>query len=78
MLLDEPENGMDDDGRQLLSGVVQGLLRRGCGLLVSTHDIFSISHICTRVLFLTREGCVAAPDCADSSGLHTAYRKLFL
>ena len=78
VLLDEPDNGMDDDGRKLLSEVAQGLLERGCGLLVSTHDIFSISRICTRALFLTREGCVAAADCADSSGLHAAYRKLFL
>ena len=62
----------------LLDEVAQGLLERGCGLLVSTHDIFSVSRICTKALFLTKEGCVTAADCADSSSLHAAYRKLFL
>lgn len=38
VLLDEPTNGLDDDGSQLCLQILQSLLADGSGLLIASHD----------------------------------------
>jgi ABC-2 type transport system ATP-binding protein len=49
MLLDEPTNGLDTQGRLFLEHVLKQLRRQGCTILVSSHDIDFLTRLSDRI-----------------------------
>jgi energy-coupling factor transport system ATP-binding protein len=50
--LDEPTRGMDRARKAELVGLVEGLARRGAGVVVTTHDVEFAATFATRVVLL--------------------------
>lgn len=61
LLLDEPFTGLDELSATRLSGQLAGLRRRGCSLVVVTHDPQRAVELADRALLLHRGRLRAAP-----------------
>jgi ABC-type multidrug transport system ATPase subunit len=62
LLLDEPENGLDREGQQLMVDLALDWHRQGCTLLVATHDVQLGLAMCGRVAVLSKGRL--AQDCS--------------
>ncbi len=70
ILLDEPANGLDPASVGILRSVIRALRRRGCAVIVSSHNLAELERVCDGLLIL-REGtlvgrftrdCLSRPD----------------
>lgn len=79
LLLDEPMSGLDPTAMRSLELYLVELRRAGTALLWTTHDLWHLAPVATRVLFL-RRGEVheeASLDPADRVAVEAAYVRLF-
>ena len=53
LLLDEPEIGLDEEAKQTLEEVIKERAERGMTVLITSHDLQSISHLSTRIMILS-------------------------
>ena len=60
LLLDEPTSALDPAGRRTVRELLGELRRRGVGVLLNTHLLSEVEHVCDRVLILDRGAIVAA------------------
>jgi ABC-2 type transport system ATP-binding protein len=80
LVLDEPTEGLDLDGRQLLRGVVREVRQRGGSVLLVSHVLAEVAQLCDRVAVLVRGRLVHLGPVADltrSSGLEKALQELY-
>lgn len=78
LLLDEPLTGLDDAGSQVVLGVLTQLRVRGCAVVIATHQIAELTHLCSRVGYLIH-GQIAALeplDGRDRAAVMDRYRAL--
>ena len=61
IVLDEPTLGLDSDGLQIFVDVMTQLKKSGASILISSHDVGTLSKISEHVLIVTRDGIVK-PD----------------
>lgn len=54
VLLDEPTNGMDASGVRQLEAVITTMARKGCGFIITSHDLEFIDRICEKIMCLSR------------------------
>lgn len=54
VLLDEPTNGMDASGVRQLETVISSMARKGCGFIITSHDLEFIDRICEKIMCLSR------------------------
>lgn len=54
LLLDEPFNGLDKPSRESLLETIREVQTRGCGVVVSTHDLEIARDSCTHALLLDK------------------------
>jgi ABC-2 type transport system ATP-binding protein len=59
LLLDEPTSALDPAGRRTVRELLEELRRRGVGVLLNTHLLSEVEHICDRVLILHHGAVVA-------------------
>jgi ABC-2 type transport system ATP-binding protein len=64
LLLDEPTSALDPAGRRTVRDLLSELRLRGVGVLLNTHLLSEVEHVCDRVLILHHGAVVAegAPD----------------
>jgi ABC-2 type transport system ATP-binding protein len=60
LLLDEPTSALDPAGRRTVRELLDELRRRGTSVLLNTHLLSEVEHVCDRVLILDRGAIVAA------------------
>jgi ABC-2 type transport system ATP-binding protein len=60
LLLDEPTSALDPAGRRTVRDLLEELRRRGVSVLLNTHLLSEVEHVCDRVLILDHGGVVAA------------------
>jgi ABC-2 type transport system ATP-binding protein len=60
LLLDEPTSALDPAGRRTVRELLEELRRRGASVLLNTHLLTEVEHVCDRVLILDRGTIVAA------------------
>ena len=60
LLLDEPTSALDPAGRRTVRELLEELRRRGTSVLLNTHLLSEVEHVCDRVLILDRGAIVAA------------------
>jgi len=65
LLLDEPTSALDPAGRRTVRELLEELRRRGTSVLLNTHLLSEVEHVCDRVLILDRGAIVAAGAPAD-------------
>jgi ABC-2 type transport system ATP-binding protein len=65
LLLDEPTSALDPAGRRTVRELLEELRRRGASVLLNTHLLSEVEHVCDRVLILDRGAIVAAGAPAD-------------
>ncbi|MCR5398621.1 MAG: ATP-binding cassette domain-containing protein [Lachnospiraceae bacterium] len=53
LLLDEPEIGLDEEAKQTLEEVIKERAERGMTVLITSHDLQSISNLSTRIMILS-------------------------
>jgi heme exporter protein A len=59
LLLDEPFTGLDLNGVEVLSGLVEAKRAAGCTVVLTTHDPAHALRLCERWVVLARGGLVA-------------------
>jgi ABC-2 type transport system ATP-binding protein len=59
LLLDEPTSALDPAGRRTVRELLAELRGRGVGVLLNTHLLSEVEHVCDRVLILDRGAVVA-------------------
>lgn len=64
VVLDEPTNGLDGDGRRLIHEAVRRLAREGRSVLVTSHDVSEWLMVADDVALL-RDGCVSWSGAAE-------------
>jgi len=52
VLLDEPTNGMDPQGRQIMLSLISDLGRAGISVLLSSHLLPDVEQVCERVIIM--------------------------
>jgi zinc transport system ATP-binding protein len=76
LVLDEPVQGVDFAGEAALYELIGGLRRkRGCGILMVSHDLHVVMAAADRVICLNRHVCCAGT--AETVGRHPEYIRLF-
>ena len=80
LVLDEPTEGLDLSGRQLLREVVAGQRRRGATVLLVSHVLPEVEQLCDRVAVVRRGGLAFQGKVADltrSRTLEQALQELY-
>lgn len=52
LILDEPTIGLDQDGKEALWCILKERVEKGVTLLISSHDMKEITHLCHRIVLL--------------------------
>lgn len=71
LMLDEPTNGLDPDGRIEILELVKDIAQRpGVSVLVSSHLLPDVQHVCPRVIMINRGRVVREGTIADLTPMH--------
>lgn len=54
LLLDEPNIGLDENGKHILNKVLKECVAKGMTVLVTSHDMASISSLCSRLAIIDK------------------------
>lgn len=54
VLLDEPTNGLDPQGRDQMLELIEDVASRGISVMLSTHILYDVEQVCDRALLLNR------------------------
>jgi ABC-2 type transport system ATP-binding protein len=65
VLLDEPTNATDPQGRRLILDLMRDLARQGVSILLSSHLLPDVERVCERVVVLGRGQILAHGDLAE-------------
>lgn len=65
LLLDEPENGLDNEARIVLRKALREAADRGVCIVLSSHDLNNIEGLCDELLFL-QDGTMIYQDSIDA------------
>jgi ABC-2 type transport system ATP-binding protein len=80
LLLDEPATGLDPAHVREVHGAIATAARRGATILLSTHVLSEVEHVCTHVAVMRQGRLVASGRVADLAGpgrsLEDAYLEL--
>ncbi len=68
LLLDEPTVGLDAPGRRLFRELIQGLKRRGIGVLMASHDWEEVEALADRVEVICEGRIVHSGDARSAAG----------
>ena len=52
LLMDEPENGLDNESRELFRNILRENADNGMGILLSSHDLLNIENMCDDLIFI--------------------------
>ena len=52
IVLDEPYLGLDFEGKYFLTNQLLKLKKRGCAILLSSHDLTEIEKVCDKAVFI--------------------------
>ena len=67
LILDEPTNGLDPDGIMELRATLRNLASQGTAILISSHLLSELEHICTSVCIIEK-GVIVSRRTLDGSG----------
>ncbi len=54
IIMDEPTNGLDENAKKVFRDIIQEYVENGTTVLISSHDLVSISNICNRIVVLDK------------------------
>jgi len=72
LFLDEPTEGLDVQSRRIIIDLVKEMNKRGCSIVLTTHNIEEASRLCERVCILNRGKVIAI---SSPEQLRSAYEK---
>jgi ABC-2 type transport system ATP-binding protein len=70
LVFDEPFSGLDPVNARLVSELVREAAARGCGVLVSAHQLALVEQLCTEIVMLARGRVVLAGTMAALRARH--------
>lgn len=70
LFLDEPTNGMDPQGRQVMLNLIADLGRSGISVLLSSHLLPDVERVCQRVVIMGGGDVLATGDIAELNAPH--------
>lgn len=65
VLLDEPTNGLDPEGRDQMLELINDVATRGISVMLSTHILYDVERTCERALLLNRGEIIHYGSIAD-------------
>ncbi len=54
IIMDEPTNGLDENAKKIFRDIINECIENGATVLISSHDLVSISNICKRIAVLDK------------------------
>lgn len=54
LLLDEPNVGLDEEAKQIVNQVLREKAKEGMTIIITSHDMISISSVCTRLAIIDK------------------------
>jgi len=75
LLFDEPLNALDPSSINIVNRIISQLGKQKKTVIISSHNIFNIQEVCSRVLFL--KNGVIAEDTSNLSEVKDVYEKLY-
>lgn len=81
LLLDEPTGALDPASARDIRSIIRGfVVRRGCGVLWTSHNMLEVEEVCDRVLMLSRGKVVLEgnPRSLPAAHGHTSLEELFV
>ena len=70
LVLDEPFSGLDPVNARLVSALVREAAARGCGVLLSAHQLALVEQLCTEVVMLARGRVVLSGAMSELRARH--------
>jgi ABC-2 type transport system ATP-binding protein len=70
LFLDEPTNGMDPQGRQIMLGLIADLGRAGISVILSSHLLPDVERVCQRVVIMGGGEMLTTGDIAEMRKPH--------
>jgi ABC-2 type transport system ATP-binding protein len=70
IFLDEPTNGMDPQGRQVMLGLIEDLGRTGISVILSSHLLPDVERVCARVVIMGGGEVLTTGDIAEMRKPH--------
>ena len=52
IVMDEPENGLDNDARNDFRNIIRNVADEGKSILISSHDLGNIENMCDEIIFI--------------------------
>ena len=77
LILDEPQNGLDHDGVEVLRWKIMNYKQEGGVIVLASHDISEISRTCNRALFVQNGEIVQETPVTDPESLELVYKGVF-
>jgi ABC-2 type transport system ATP-binding protein len=59
LFLDEPTSGLDVESTRLIRDIIRGFKDKGCGVLLTTHNIQEADELCDRIAIMNKGKIVA-------------------
>jgi ABC-2 type transport system ATP-binding protein len=78
LLLDEPMNGLDPVAQAAFRGLLQQLSDRGCGIIVSSHNLNEMERVVDRVAIMNHGQLVASGPMAEVERMLALEQRLLL
>lgn len=78
LLLDEPNVGLDENAKQVLRQILNEKAQNGMTIIITSHDMVSISGLCTRLMILHRGKLVYYGSQERLRGKYLPIDKMFI
>ncbi|PZL78269.1 ABC transporter ATP-binding protein [Enterococcus plantarum] len=75
LIFDEPLNGLDPSSVSIMIKVMKEIQTEGKIILISSHDLYNIEQICSRVVFMNEKKIVY--DTENLGNLNLLYKQIF-
>ena len=73
LLLDEPFNGLDPEGIVCVRGIIEEVIGRGGAVVLSSHLLFELQRLCTRIFFVGDGTVAEVPMVVEPDDLEAEY-----
>lgn len=77
-ILDEPYVGLDVEAQIFLTNYLQALKKKGCTILISSHDLGHLEKVCDEIAFISNGTIIKCVDVDRDMVLEDIYKEIYI